>query len=313
MAYNDWLDIEVLEDYLDGKLDAKEMYQVEKLSLEDPFVAQALEGLAASKKRTYHLSLLQKQLQERLQQKPVERKMWRLTSHRLSIAATAAVVFISVSILFWMRETNRQKQAELAANKPKNIEVNLAPQTADIPENQKSENESQIVPEKVQAELDHTLKNKSGALARNNKQTDKKQNDKDIAPLQDMVTVAEPMAAQAKRAMVKPEIGVAAMSSPVALSVPKTDSISSKPQPLNGWAAYQIYLTEQNRVSKNQELGKTVELHFLIDKNGLPAKIEITKSAGAQLDNEAVRLVKEGSKWNYIEGTPNQVILKVQF
>nr|WP_262916109.1 energy transducer TonB [Pedobacter montanisoli] len=103
------------------------------------------------------------------------------------------------------------------------------------------------------------------------------------------------------------------MSSPVALSVPKADSISSKPQPLNGWTTYQNYLTEQNRVSKNQELGKTVELHFLIDRNGLPAKIEVTKSAGGQLDNEAVRLVKEGSKWKYIEGTPNQVILKVQF
>lgn len=312
MAYNDWLDIEVLEDYLDGKLDAKGMHQVEKISLEDPFVAQALEGLATSKKRTYHLSLLQKQLQERLEQKPVERKMWRLTSHRLSIAATAAVVFISVSILFWMRETNRQKQAELAAMKPKNIEVNIAPQASDVTEKENRKNESQVVPEKVQTELDHTLKNNNGALARNNTRADKKQ--KEIVPSQEAVTVAEPMTAQAKRTMAKPEsFGVVAMSSPVALSVPKADSISSKPQPLNGWTAYQNYLTEQNRISKNQELGKTVELHFTIDKNGLPATIEITRSAGAQFDNEAVRLLKEGPKWKYNPTGNNKNNIAIKF
>lgn len=68
MSYNEWLDIEVLEDYLDGKLDAKAMYQVEKLSLEDSFVAEALAGLSQSPKRTQSLSLLQKQLQERVAQ-----------------------------------------------------------------------------------------------------------------------------------------------------------------------------------------------------------------------------------------------------
>ena len=52
MSYNEWLDIDVLEDYLDGKLDAKAMHQVEKLSLEDPFVAEALAGLSQSPKRT---------------------------------------------------------------------------------------------------------------------------------------------------------------------------------------------------------------------------------------------------------------------
>ncbi len=42
---NNWLDIDVLEDYLDGKLDAKAMHFVERQALDDPFVAEALEGL----------------------------------------------------------------------------------------------------------------------------------------------------------------------------------------------------------------------------------------------------------------------------
>jgi len=127
VSYNEWLDIDVLEDYLDGKLDAKTMHKVERLSLEDPFVAEALAGLSQSKRRTHSLSILQKQLQERIVQKPVEEKRWRITSQRLSIAAAAAVLFVTVSILFWMREVKRQ---ETAATRAKKIEVNVAPQVA---------------------------------------------------------------------------------------------------------------------------------------------------------------------------------------
>ncbi|WAC42149.1 hypothetical protein [Pedobacter sp. SL55] len=129
---NEWLDIDVLDDYLEGKLDSGMMHKVERISLEDPFIAQALEGLSAAKKRTQTFSLLQKQLQERVAQKPVERKMWRITSHRLSIAATAAVLFITAGVLFWMRESNRRQQLEIANNRPKQIEVNIKPEVAAV-------------------------------------------------------------------------------------------------------------------------------------------------------------------------------------
>ncbi|RNL50719.1 energy transducer TonB [Pedobacter jejuensis] len=121
---NDWLDIDVLEDYLDGKLDAKGMHFVERQALDDPFVAEALEGLRQSPKRKQTLSILQKQLYDRVSQKPIKRKMWGIATQRLSIAATATVAFIAVSILFFMRETNR-KNAEVAARKSTGVIVNL--------------------------------------------------------------------------------------------------------------------------------------------------------------------------------------------
>jgi len=121
---NDWLDIDVLEDYLDGKLDAKGMHFVERQALDDPFVAEALEGLRQSPKRKQTFSILQKQLYDRVSQKPVKRKMWSITTQRLSIAATATVAFIAVSILFFMRETNR-KNAEIASRKNHGVVVNL--------------------------------------------------------------------------------------------------------------------------------------------------------------------------------------------
>jgi hypothetical protein len=130
VSYNEWLDIDVLEDYLDGKLDAKTMHKIEKLSLDDPFVAEALAGLSQSPKRTQTLSLLQKQLKERIAQKPVAAKRWRITSQRLSIAAAAAVLFVAVSILFWMKENNRQ---QFLAEQNKKVDINIAPKTAAVP------------------------------------------------------------------------------------------------------------------------------------------------------------------------------------
>ena len=130
MSNSDWLDIDVLDDYLEGNLDAITMHKVERVSLEDPFVTQALAGLTEAKSRTYTLSTLQKKLKERVANKPVQRKRMYFTSTRLSIGAAAAVLFITVSILFWMKEANRREQAQIAAGKSSGVEINLQPDVA---------------------------------------------------------------------------------------------------------------------------------------------------------------------------------------
>lgn len=120
----DWLDIGVLEDYLDGKLDAKTMNRVEREALEDPFVAEALAGLSESPKRSLQsLSLLQKQLQERVAEQHSLKKTSVVTWQRLSIAAAAAVMFIAVSVMFWMRENNLQKEL---AGRGKKVDVTIS-------------------------------------------------------------------------------------------------------------------------------------------------------------------------------------------
>jgi len=107
----DWLATAVLEDYLDGKLDATAMHQVERHALEDPFVAEALAGLSESPKRSLQsISLLQKQLHERIAQQKTHKKESVVTWQRLSIAAAAAVIFIVVSIIFWMKDNAARDQ-----------------------------------------------------------------------------------------------------------------------------------------------------------------------------------------------------------
>ncbi|MFC1222512.1 carboxypeptidase-like regulatory domain-containing protein [Pedobacter sp. BG31] len=166
---NDWLDIDVLEDYLDGKLDAKAMHFVEKQALDDPFVAEALEGLKQSPKRKQTLSILQKQLYDRVSEKPVKRKLWGITTQRLSIAATATVAFIVVSILFFMRETNR-RNAELAAHKKEGVLVHLDSATS-IAANQTKAKADTVTRTATQSALiDKAITaSKTGDLAKNTK------------------------------------------------------------------------------------------------------------------------------------------------
>jgi len=179
---NDWLDIDVLEDYLDGKLDAKAMHFVEKQALDDPFVAEALEGLKQSPKRRQTLSILQKQLYDRISEKPVKRKLWGITTQRLSIAATATVAFIAVSILFFMRETNR-RNAELAAHKKEGVLVHLDSATS-IAANQTKTKEEIVTQNAKKSTLIDTAITaaKTGDLAKNTKRNTM------IAPAEQQVT-----------------------------------------------------------------------------------------------------------------------------
>ena len=418
MSYNEWLDIDVLEDYLDGKLDAKAMHQVEKLSLEDPFVAEALAGLSQSPKRTQNLSLLQKQLQQRIAQKPVEQKRWRLTSHRLSIAATAAVLFVTVSVLFWLKGA---KQDEMLTGQPKNIEVAIAPQTSkgetenakalstdknaeqakveqapivattikprsaktvpvieqqtslDVPSEAKAEASAMMLrrseekvakneavdeiivnakKEAVARETIQQLQSRAPGVSMNTNNIFRgKVYDKNGVPVpgasvkiegRNVGTVTDrngdfringdsserlavaylgfntkTVDARSNQPInVQLEPNTSALNEVVVVGgdvarkvVAKTVAVAV---PEKGWANYEAYLTENNQLLKKGKTDKEVVLGFVVDKKGLPTQIKIVKSADAQMDKEAIRLLQNGPKWNVKDGeiTNGQIAIK---
>lgn len=420
MGNNEWLDIDVLDDYLEGKLDPGTMHKVERISLEDPFVAQALAGLTEAKKRTQTLSLLQKQLQERIAEKPIERKMWRITSLRLSIAATAAVVFIVVSVLFLMRENQRKIQSDFAARN-KTVEVDLKPEVAavaPVDTLSKAAPETLLDQKKVTQALDNTLSKNGQAIAKNN-----------TAVQEEAVAASVLQEKQFKSARLKQEnyqkqntvVGppIAAPTSPVQVLDSRVDGIQVKTDPyarsvkgtvydiagrplsgadvkmvgndirtitnvsgeftlpidkdsnkvtlevaslgfakkniqantneklnirleesnnaLNevvvteygkrkavvlkdepfigtpkiGPKAYAEYLAKENKLYVDGS--KTVMLNFTILPDGTPSDIKVGKSAGKDFDEEAIRLLKNGSKWNYPAGVNKTTAISIKF
>jgi hypothetical protein len=56
----------MINSYLDGSLNQKEMHRLEKQALSDPFLWEALEGYEYTSDPGIQLSILQRQLQERI-------------------------------------------------------------------------------------------------------------------------------------------------------------------------------------------------------------------------------------------------------
>ena len=299
MKNNDWLDIDVLEDYLDGKLDAKAMHSIEKLSLEDPFVAEALAGLSLSPKRVQFLSLLQMQLQDRIAQKPVVQKRWQVTSQRLSIAAAAAVLFITVSLLFWMRESSNRKQ--IAANTSKKVEVAIAAtQELDKPiVKAKKEVERLIAKATVVSVMKSpNVRNKlpiPGAPAKQNGVVSQ-----DPTALSEVVITG-------KGTDRRREVFIGKI----------------RPEPVNGRDKFEAYVLENNRLLIDRKLtGRAVTVYFDLDINGNPINIKTIRSFNMvpvqteAEEKEAIRLVKDGPKWTLPEnGGPssNPTAVNIKF
>lgn len=123
MGETNKLKYNLLKQYLNGQLDPRGMHELEKDALEDPFLAEALDGYAEIKGSLHpHLSILQRQLEDRIAQNYVKKNTIFFTWQRLSVAAAASLLFVSASILYWMKGTDRS--AKIAVN-PKQTEVKL--------------------------------------------------------------------------------------------------------------------------------------------------------------------------------------------
>jgi macrodomain Ter protein organizer (MatP/YcbG family) len=306
---NDWSDIELLEDYLDGKLDSKAMHRIEKQALEDPFVAQALAGLSESRgKAVQTVSLLQKQLYERIAQQQETKKETVFTWQRLSVAAAAAVMFISVSIMFFMKD--REKREQMAKNQPKKVEVNIAPlasqavidsakndiYAANIPaKREKTVVAGQVNPKKeIQPEIAMDRAVQPYAM-----QSAPVKTDSTLAPVQAMRKMSK-AAPAAEEPLMGKVAGVA-----VSTAVP---SVST---PAGGWVNLDSYLNDHNKLRGTGD--KLVELSFLVDSEGKPADLKVTKGINKEFDEEAVRLIKEGPKWEQPKNKESRVSYTVSF
>ncbi len=259
------------------------MHMVEKHALEDPFVAEALAGLSASPKRSLQsISLLQKQLQDRVSAQATHKKKSVVTWQRLSIAATAAVMFISVSIVFWMK--NNAAREQMAKQQPKKVDVVIAPK-----ESQVAAAPTAAASVKADKEMDKAI-----AAAKTNAYAavadTKKEKREEMAPM--------------ARKMVAPV--------PAAAMVARSKMAEAAPQPKEGYESYRTYLEKNKRLIRNEE-NPFVLLTFTVDQNGKTSAFKILSHSAQNYVEEAIRLVKEGPDWVLPDRGTNEVTLQIEF
>jgi hypothetical protein len=298
---NDWLDIAVLEDYLDGKLDSKTMNRVEREALEDPFVAQALAGLSASPKRSLaSISLLQKQLQDRIAQQQTSKKASIITWQRLSIAATAAVMFITGGIVFWMKQVNYQ---QMAAKQPKKVEVMIAPLPFD------TTSESTPVVSSTTSSTDLAIVKKAKLKANIPAAAASIKLDSVSIAMAKVVDTSrnnnQALAARYSRAS-----GIPDSQGNVNLTV---QAVNSSIHPINGWDHLYMYLAANNKFKDKPRIGKSVTLSFLVDTAGKPDQIKVLEGISKAYDKEAIRLLSNGPKWEQPQIDGTRATFKIDF
>ena len=270
--------------YLEGKLDHENMYKLEKQALDDPFLWEALEGYAHTSNTGTELSILQRQLHERIVHLQENKKVFDFTWQRLSVAASASVLFITAGILFWMNvnrsEPIAQKQVQVSLIDPDSLNTAIHgsatrpvirekkyPVSSDEPKitayqspsGVNSQSEANTAPASANTEL-----SSAGTSIQANKLRIQEQG-------------------SASRTLSSSE-GISASEQAV--------------QPVSGWEIYRKYLEDNiRRPATEPKVSGSVLVSFEIDEKGKPAKFHILKGLTAACDAEAIRLIKEGPSW----------------
>lgn len=114
---------ELIRQYLAGELDDKAMHALERQALDDPFLAEALEGYAAHEPdQSAHLAELHQRLEQRVGQ--ADKGRLRLLYYRWASAA-AILVILGLSFLWINKQQSAERQKEIA----KTEETRPAPHT----------------------------------------------------------------------------------------------------------------------------------------------------------------------------------------
>jgi outer membrane biosynthesis protein TonB len=75
---------------------------------------------------------------------------------------------------------------------------------------------------------------------------------------------------------------------------------SEEPEPEDGWENYDVYLINNLQLPdeiKTRNMNGQVEVSFEVNKYGQPVNFKIVKSLCNKCDEEAIRLIKQGPKW----------------
>jgi TonB family protein len=90
---------------------------------------------------------------------------------------------------------------------------------------------------------------------------------------------------------------------------------SSLPRPAEGWERFEEYL-QKHRKGANELAPKglkgSVVLSFEVSRKGTPTDIKVDSSLSPSYDAEAIRLLREGPKWNRVKGTRGKVTIPFQ-
>ena len=277
--------------YLEGKLDHEEMHRLEKEALTDPFLWEALEGYTHASNPGTELSILQRQLHERIVHLQENKKVFDFTWQRLSVAASASVLFITAGILFWMNVNRPGPLTE------KQVQVALIDRDSLKNEIQGSSPSRPVIREKeypVSSDETRIAAYQSPSGANNESEVNN-------SPSRE-----ESRISSARTSIPATKLRILEQGA-VSRAVTSSEGINASEQavqPVPGWDIYRKYLEDNIRKPANDpNISGSVLLSFELDDKGKPVNLRILKGLTEACDAEAIRLIKEGPAWKTRTGS----------
>jgi hypothetical protein len=330
---NNWPDNLTIQQYLEGSLDKKLMHELEKRALEDPFLADALEGYAHVSTSDHGLSILQRQLHERISHHQENKKVFDLSWQRLSIAAAAAVMFITAGVLFWM---NGQLPHQKTAANSKRVEVNITPvesldQDGAIVRN--SEEKAPVIEPAetkplystkqynnrpvVRSKVAGSRQNRQLTAALVPRSDSDLANEKDIKPQMVVKSGDEVKLSGGEQTNDSMKVGIGAAPPTLAeVVVSRFDSPAvPKASPVDGWEAYRRYLQENiNKASLLLKQKGKVILAFKVSELGKLTDFTVLKGLSGTADSLAIQIIKSGPSWKpAVDGKVSELRIELDF
>ena len=277
--------------YLEGKLDHEKMHQLEKQALDDPFLWDAMEGYAHTTDPGAELSILQRQLHKRIAHLQENKKVFDFTWQRLSVAASAAVLFIAAGILFWMNSNRSSPGTQ------KQVEVTVIDRDSLRAEIRAYENQSAV---KEKADPKPSA-GKTGLSANHPSGKTKDKNSVNAVSATDNAEIPSAgKTIQATKLRFKDQIKVSSADASSAGVSPSEQSV----QPVPGWDIYRQYLEDNiRRPAADPKISGSVLLAFEVDESGRPGNFNVLKGLTDSCNAEAIRLIKDGPAWKVRAGS----------
>lgn len=336
-------DISLIARYLNGELDERAMYQLERQAQEDPAVMDLLIGMEASKNQDDQIdfSTIDQMISNRIQ----ENKSTKMLSWKSWIVA-ASLLFISALTGFWLTRDQQQSRKDnpLTEIRKKREEPVIQGPIVE-PKNPLHQEQVAVIRKnkvlKIPGKPMPVVKDSSTIAAISNARdsgmfsgqalnevvvtgyTAKRKTDMTSSS----TIISRP--ADRQEALAGKVAGIRirgtdstgqvndtlsytqqSLSEVVVVSVDKKAAVRACP--LIGWDAYKKYLEQQ--ATLNEGTTGKVTLAFTIDAAGNPVKIRIVKGINDALNNRAINLVLGGSRWNRGGKDVNKEIrLKIKF
>lgn len=305
--------------YHSGAMPEGERHLLERAALEDPFLADALEGYGQQPAAEGDLPALRRAIGRRISPAPVR---------RMPYLAAAAVLLLVAAGAWWLLPREGAEGPAVAQTRP-----------APLPEQPRTESSGgDTVTPGPQASA-ATGSAPQREVARSQPPARRQASAKEVAGLADIpdttyltaplpetrpavvlkstirgdslgTIVLQPQQSELQEIVIGNTTARRKTTPSPAAAAVAADTL----EPMNGWTDFEAYVVDRlasEPARKDVSLRGTVRLSFELNSDGAPINIRVEESLCPSCDEAAIRLLKEGPKWK--KRTRNRARIGIRF